>query len=79
MPDTLDILSKMSKLRKDKIKEIWEQVKVNSALLDSCSKHNFELMKDRKDRRYKCTNCNGELDTVNVIWYNKGLEHGTKQ
>jgi hypothetical protein len=59
-------------------KELWNQVKENSRKLNNCKLHNFQdITPDRKiGKRYKCKNCNGELDGINVHYYERGLEHG---
>lgn len=60
--------------------EIMSEVVENMRKLDSCSKHNFtiDLHPDRKiGKRWSCENCGGEVDHSAVIWYEKGLEHGS--
>lgn len=79
MADTLDALSSMSGLTKDKIHDIWEGVKANNAKLDECpGPHRFTipagLRKFADD--FICEVCGGKVDGVNKVWYEKGLEHG---
>lgn len=74
-------LEKMSGLSEKTIDEIWEQVKANSARLASCrNPHTFVALETSGSivRRWRCTRCNGEIDAINKIWYEKGLEHGRK-
>lgn len=63
-------------------KEIFQQVKENSNKLNSCSRHDFSIdtTPDKKfGKRYKCVNCGGEIDSIEKYWYEKGLEHGSKE
>jgi hypothetical protein len=57
--------------------KIWEYVKENHKKLKSCNLHNFEdITPDRKIyKKYKCKNCGGELDGINVSYYHLGLKH----
>lgn len=72
-----DVLSNVSGLSKDTIYDIAKKVKENQARLEACKYHNFQLTE--KQGRYKCTNCNGEVDSINKSWYELGIEHGRKQ
>lgn len=56
-------------------RQIWEKVKENSKILDSCTHHDFQRILG--SHRYKCSHCGGEVDCVSASYYNKGFEHGT--
>lgn len=59
-------------------KEIWNQVVENDKLLKSCLLHSFDidLSPDRKiGKRWKCSKCNGEVDSMAKLWYERGLMH----
>jgi len=78
----LDVLSNVSRVSKEELKDIWKNVKKNHELLESCSKHDFQLIDEKRNDqyqgrcfKYRCTRCQGELDSINVSWYKKGLEH----
>lgn len=30
-------------------------------------------------KRWACSKCGGVVDTINKIWYERGLEHGAKR
>jgi len=70
---------------------VLENVTKNLAILKECPKHGFvELESGELEtsgilyeprsmaRRYKCLNCGGQLESITVYWYNKGLQHGSK-
>lgn len=65
----------MLKIDNDKI---WKMVKQNHKKLNSCECHNFiDISPDKSlGKKYKCKNCSGILDSINVSWYNLGLKHG---
>lgn len=58
-------------------KEILAQVRANMAKLDGCSgPHDFQPITEQKFFcRYRCTKCQGEVDSHAKIWYAKGLKH----
>ena len=57
--------------------EIWEQVKENKNKLNSCNYHQFDDITPnlKMGKKYKCKNCGGELNSINVSYYNLGLKH----
>ncbi len=61
---------------------LWESVKANHATLDACvGPHDFSVEADRVGRlvrRYRCTKCQGTIDHVDRIWYQRGVEHGRR-
>ena len=63
-------------------REIWEDVKRNSALLDSCTSHDFSIDMNPErviGKRWRCTNCGGHVDHVCKNWYESGLKHGKSE
>ncbi len=60
-------------------KKIFEEVKENHRKLDSCSLHDFSIdITPSKPymKKFRCTNCSGEVDLTTKSWYEKGLQHG---
>lgn len=76
--DIVSVMSGISGISKTDTRQILDRVIENNKKLDSCSKHDFKPIGQKKivGNRYKCTNCEGEVDSINASWYNKGLEHG---
>lgn len=75
----LDAISKVSGISKPDMLKIFEEVKANSALLNSCSRHAFEPFQKYPSgmvKKYKCSNCGGTVDSLARSWYERGLEHG---
>jgi hypothetical protein len=70
------------------VDEIFQQVKANSAKLDSCALHDFSIPVDRRTKqvldkpdlfcRWRCSKCLGEVDGIVRRWYRLGLEHGKR-
>lgn len=62
------------------VNKIWEEVKINHNKLNSCEgPHDFQdepLPEGFLIRKKICTKCNGTLDRVHAIWYDRGVEHG---
>jgi hypothetical protein len=69
-------------LTKDDFKRIYEDVKVNRALLDACAgPHDFEQHESFSGgmvRSYKCSKCGGVVESLHKFWYERGLEHGRR-
>jgi hypothetical protein len=79
MPDTIDVLANVSNLSRDDVKRIWESVKANQMLLDSCkAPHDFQPVETSGKfvREHKCSKCGGVLEATKALWYVKGLLHG---
>lgn len=67
-------------------KEIMESIRANSALLESCKRHDFSIPIDRNTKKpipekvlfcdWRCSNCGGWVDGQRKVWYNLGLKHG---
>ena len=78
----VDALSKVSGLSSVEIRDIAKQIKKNHELLDSCSFHEFEFIDDNPSllrRVYKCKNCNGTVQGIYKIWYERGIKHAQKR
>ena len=78
--NALKILANVSGVPEKEVDSIWEQVKANQEKLNDCKlPHNFISPNgDRAARKYFCSKCDGELDRINVQWYERGLEDGKK-
>ena len=61
-----------------KYDKIWEEVKENHKKLNNCNLHYFIDITPEKPfgKKYRCKNCKGVLDGINVSYYNLGLKHG---
>lgn len=76
--DSLDTLSTATGISRDTMLELWASVRANSALLDTCPRHDFEDQTPGKllGKTFRCRACGGTADGVAVSWYQKGLAHG---
>lgn len=62
----------------DNARRIWAEVRANQAMLDACSRHEFEQIEPGKfGSRWRCKHCGGEVNSSAVHWYTRGLEHGS--
>jgi hypothetical protein len=61
--------------------EVLNNVKENRRKLDSCNYHEFEDMTSDKliGKKYKCKNCQGEVDGLSFYWYNLGRKQINKK
>ena len=67
------------KISKEEASKIYEEVKENQRRLKSCEgPHDFHPVdpEEKIRRRYRCSKCQGEVDTVACSWYREGLKHG---
>jgi hypothetical protein len=62
-------------------RELLAQVQANAARLRDCPRHTFERLPGSQPlrHRYRCTNCEGEVDGHAHFWYEIGREHGKKE
>ena len=75
------VLSRVSGLTEDKVHEIFNEVKVNSTMLESCTgPHKFTIPSGRREflDDYVCELCNGKVSSIHKLWYERGLEHGRR-
>lgn len=59
-------------------KDILDEVRNNRKKLDGCIRHDFsiDLTPDKPFfKKYECTQCHGQVDSINKSWYEKGLSH----
>ena len=78
-------------MNKEEVQAMFKRSKANAETLAKCPEHEFfeldtgELETSgipyspkKTGKRYECYYCGGQLNSINVSWYNKGLEHGGK-
>lgn len=72
-------IEKLTGIPSDESRRIFEEVKLNSARLENCAgPHDFEPHGDLRPfrRKWKCTKCEGVIDSIAKSWYDRGLRHG---
>jgi hypothetical protein len=73
--DGAEVLGQVSGLGKSEVMRIWNEVKANSARLDSCvGPHDFRECGN--PTRLCCAKCLGMIPKTDVRWYLAGLAHG---
>lgn len=79
MADSLDTISSATGLSRLALTEIWADVKANHARLESCARHDFQLVDPAQPLRskYACTACGGTVHRTEFYWYSRGLAHGS--
>jgi hypothetical protein len=68
-------------LTREGAKQIFEQVKANTARLDACdTPHDFIDMRVHNvpGHRHRCRKCDGEVSGHCVRWYLLGMKHAGK-
>ena len=76
--DGAAVMSSMTGLSKESVKELWAQVKENHARLESCPYHEFEqskktaMLRSLTHQRYVCIHCEGEIDHQAYMWHERG-------
>lgn len=68
-------------ISREEMQAIWAGVQRNHAVLDACpGPHDFQDISPEKKigKKYRCSKCRGELDGINVRWYERGLDHARK-
>ena len=76
--DGAAVMSSMTGLSKESVKELWAQVKENHARLESCPYHEFEqskktaMLRSLTHQRYVCIHCGGEIDHQAYMWHERG-------
>lgn len=68
------VLSDLSGIPQDGVREIFEQVKANHAKLNACAYHEFDPIEGSRPtrRRYRCRHCGGEIDSIAFHWHEQG-------
>lgn len=56
----------------EKSRRLWEQVKANSARLESCPRHHFTYAKVVVGRPVACDNCGGTMHLTDAGMYVRG-------
>ena len=78
--DGSKVLSAASGIRKEVIREMFEECKANWKALDACHDHDFDKLPVDPDRswdgKYRCNRCRGTVDASAYSWYEKGRLHG---
>jgi hypothetical protein len=71
-------MQRVSHLSLNEVTEIWAKVKANQALLDSCARHEFQIVPGTEllRSRFRCMRCLGEINGTAHRWYCTGLAHG---
>ena len=68
-------------IKKEDLRKIWSEVKLNRAKLMSCHgphKFTIDTTPDKKfGKRSKCELCHGVIDSINKEWYELGLKHAS--
>lgn len=78
MPDSVDKLSELTGIPRGEMLELWAQVKVNQAQLNSCAWHEFEqsprtaMMRSVTHQKYVCRHCCGVIDHHAWYWHEQG-------
>ena len=87
MPPTTNIekLEKVTGLKRQELDKIFQQVKANLKLLESCPRHNFSVPVDRHTKQpipdkvtfcdWRCSECGGWVDGLAKRWYEQGMAH----
>jgi len=65
------VLSDLSGIPQDGVRQIFEQVKANHAKLNACPFHDFAPLGGPR-KRYRCQNCGGEVDFHAYHWHEQG-------
>lgn len=73
--DRTEVLSRVSGLSKDAIRGIWDDVKANSARLQSCARHRFDG-DFQIGKRKVCLVCGGGMSLTDIGNYIRGYEAG---
>lgn len=72
--DGAQLLSNLSGMPRDKVLEIWEEVKINSAKLKNCIRHRFEQQSVKLGDKITCVNCGGVMSLSSAGEYVRGYK-----
>jgi len=79
----IEELLEFARVDKETAQQIWKDVKANHKRLDNCKgPHDFRpVPAEGKSlvRDYVCSRCNGKVDAIHKLWYERGLEHGRSE
>jgi hypothetical protein len=80
MPDLIKALANITSLKQEEVTRIWEEVKANKKLLDSCKgPHDFGMLTSEgglSRAKYTCKNCGGWVGAAYRRAYEEGFAHG---
>lgn len=82
MGDTWDVIEKVTGISKSEQKKIFEDLQKNGETLKNCNLHDFSIeipQRNRLNKKWKCKNCGGIVDTSEKLWYENGLSHGSQK
>ena len=72
-------------MTKEEAKAIFQSIQENSRRLSECSgPHDFSeiVASDHASlafQKKRCTKCKGTLNALDVLWYERGLNHGRQE
>lgn len=57
---------------------IYDEVKQNYEKLNNCKHHKFKQKGEQRkfQRKYRCMNCDGVIDSISYKWFMTGYEMG---
>lgn len=76
MPTLTETLSQISGISKEEMGRLFQQVKENHKRLAGCAHHNFaDITPDKPlNKKYRCQNCQGEIDSTQYLWFTRGQD-----
>jgi transposase-like protein len=79
-----EVINKITggKVTREEASQILKEVKANQARLNACEgPHDFQPMgpTDKLRQRYRCSKCQGEVESLARTWYEDGLRHARKE
>jgi predicted SprT family Zn-dependent metalloprotease len=82
MSSAHEIIEQLTGIKPADTESILQQVKANSARLNSCQAHAFEPMPGQEKKvmgkRYVCSACGGEVDAHAHYWHEIGRKSAAK-
>lgn len=75
--DGIGVMSDLTGMPRDRLKQLAESVRANHAALSSCAYHEFERIIQEYEaawsrQRYRCRHCGGEIDANAYRWHEQG-------
>lgn len=76
----LDVLAGGTGLSRSTLVELAEKARANAARLNGCRDHVFQPIAPAAPlrTRYRCSRCEGEVDSHAHHWYELGREHASR-
>ncbi len=76
MTDSATQLSSLTGIPRPELLKIWDDVKLNSAKLEACARHDFlPVYPGQFGTKFVCSRCAGLIDGMSARWYADGLAH----